>query len=276
MTDFDSEKYWQEKSASYRETMQSSYNLNRLNMVYALLADSDLTGSVLDFGCGDGVLAERVLNAGGCVSCFDIDPSMVDVTRARLASMPNEKGATYSVLQGGVGALGRLPDKSFDTILAANVIAYLSTSEEQDFYIQSHRLLRAGGALITTHSNELFDLFTFNKYTVRFFERNFATHAPMDGISSLLVHPDKPERNPLPVRENPLSYRHKLARYGFQEERQEFSILHKLPPLLMKDFDPDAIESRECPDTIGWPPSEQWKLMFMCSIFGSRSVKRAV
>jgi hypothetical protein len=116
-------------------------------------------------------------------------------------------------------------------------------------------------------------MFTFNKYTVSFFDRHFSTHAPMDGIASLIVHPDKPERTPLPLRENPLSYRHKLEKYGFCEERQEFSILHKLPPLLLESFNPDYIASRECPDTTGWPAAEKWKLMFMCSIFGSRSVK---
>ena len=51
----------------------------------------------------------------------------------------------------------------------------------------------------------------------------------------------------------PLSYRHKLEQYGFCEERQEFSILHKIPPLLLESFNPDDIASRECPDTTGWP-----------------------
>lgn len=275
MKDFDSEKYWEERSASYRQTMQTAYNLNRLSMVDALLEDSDLAGSVLDFGCGDGVMGERVLKAGGTVSCLDIDPTMVESTRAWLAQVEDKEGK-YSVGQGGVKALTHLPDEAFDIVLAINVLAYLNESEEQDFYIQSHRLLRTGGALITTHSNELFDLFTFNKYTVAFYRRHFTTHAPMDDIATLLVHPDEPERLPLPVRENPLSYRHKLAHYGFQEERQEFSILHKLPPLLMKHFNPDDLASRECPDTIGWPAWEKWKLMFMCSIFGSRSIKCAV
>jgi hypothetical protein len=94
----------------------------------------------------------------------------------------------------------------------------------------------------------------------------------MDEIGSLLVHPNLPDRKPLPIRENPLSYKYKLSAYGFEEVQQEFSILHSLPPLLMTGFDPDDLASRECIKTTDFPEDQKWKLMFMCSIFGSRSL----
>lgn len=148
----------------------------------------------------------------------------------------------------------------------------MSPDEEKKFYSESRRILRSGGNLVITHSNELFDLFTFNKYTVSFFQRHFSDYESMDEIGSLLVHPDLPDRQPLPIRENPLSYKYKLGSYGFEEVQQEFSILHPLPPLLMGNFNPDDLASRECIGTTDCPEEQKWKLMFMCSIFGSRSL----
>jgi len=253
--------------------MHTPYNKNRLEMVDALLEKSDLSGSVLDFGCGDGVMSESVLSAGGSVHAVDLEPSMVESTQCLLEQWAERHpGANYSVQRGGVEGLSSLTEGSFDTILAINVLAYMNGGEERQFYTQSKRLLRSGGVLLVTHSNELFDLYTLNKYTQLFFKHHFSTHAAMDEVGSLLVHPDEPDRRIFPVRENPLNYRYKLGSYGFMEERQEFSIFHKLPPLLMEGFDPDDLQSRDYPDTIHWPASERWKLMFMCSIFGSRAI----
>ena len=69
------------------------------------------------------------------------------------------------------------------------------------------------------------------------------------------------------VRENPLTYRFKLAEYGFEEVQQEFINRHNVPPPLMP-------AARDYPDTLEVPESERWKLMFVCSSFGSRSVRR--
>lgn len=94
-------------------------------------------------------------------------------------------------------------------------------------------------------------------------------------METLLTNPDKPERNPLPGRENPLSYKHKLLSYGFKECSLEYSILHPIPPLLMADFNPDDLDARQdMEQTVGLPEPERWKLMFMCSIFGSRSIRQ--
>lgn len=245
-----------------------------MDMVFALLEASDLTGKVVDFGCGDGALCEKILTGGGSVCAIDLDLSMIESTQKRLQKCATHRpGAHYKVLNGSVECLEPIVETSIDTLLAINVLAYMDKDTEQQFYKHAQRILRPGGILIVSHSNELFDMYTFNKYTVGFYKRHFSTHASMDEVRSLLTHPDVPERRVYPVRENPLNYKYKLASYGFREERQEFSILHQLPPLLMKNFNPDDLRSRECPDTIDWPASEKWKLMFMCSIFGSRAIR---
>lgn len=265
----DAASYWRERGESYRRTIESSYHRNRLQMVDALLAGIRFDGTmVLDMGCGDGVYAQRVLGAGAKAICLDIDPAMITATRALLAPFGDRTTARVA----GVTGMKDIAAGSVDHVLALNVLAYLTPDEDVLFYEETRRILKPGGTLTVTHSNELFDMFTLNRYTAAFFERNFSRTEPCD-IRSLLVHPDRPARHVFGVRENPLSYRYKLGRYGLTETRQEFAILHRKPPLLTPDIDFDDIANRDCPDTLNWPAEERWKLAFMCSIFGSHATR---
>lgn len=272
MSEFNYKKRWKDVAELYRQDMKTSYHINRLDMVGRLLNESDLSGIVLDYGCGDGVMSERVLSAGGRVLAIDLDPSMVESTKRRLRKLQHNN-SNYDAMEGDTDALTNLAGSAYDTILAINVLAYMDDQDVHQFYIQSYRLLRPGGVLIVSHSNELFDLFTLNKYTVSFFKSHFSPFVERDEIASLLVYPNLPERRVYPTRANPLNYRFILESYGFNEVQQEFAIFHNVPPLLMKNFNPDDLQQRNCPDTTNWPASEKWKLMFMCSIFGSRAIR---
>lgn len=263
--------YWESRSSSYIDSLDGPYHANRLRMVEALVEGVSFRGKhCLDFGCGDGIFAERLLCDGATVSGIDIDAVMVEAASSRLAV----KWPDALLLQGGVEALSRLPGASFDFVFALNVLAYFSPAEEAEYYGQIHRVLKPGGHMVVTHSNELFDMYTLNRYTAAFFDRHFSTPQQRCNISALLQNPDKPQRFVFGVRENPLSYRFKLDRAGFRELRQEFSILHPLPPLLTPQIDFDDINSRSYPETTGWPEEQRWKLMFQCSIFGSLSMKK--
>ena len=265
----ESAAYWKVRAESYRDTLDTSYHRSRLEMIDQLVQLSDLTGRTVDFGCGDGVFARHVLASGGEVVGIDIDPSMVEAADAALA----QYGQRWRGVIGGVEALAELPEGGSDALFAFNVLAYLDQAQADEFYALAYRVLRPGGVLITTHSNELFDLFTLNRYTVHFFETHFSDHADVSGVRTLLTNPDLPNRTMFASRENPLAYPSKLRRFGFQEERQEFSILHDRPPLLDAAFDPDALRERQVRSVRAVAPEEKWKLMFMCSIYGSRAVR---
>jgi ubiquinone/menaquinone biosynthesis C-methylase UbiE len=249
---------WKEVAASYAEGIEGAYHRHRLRVIQTLLPD--LNGRrVLDFGCGEGVMIAETLKRGAAqVTGIDIEPTLLEKARQR------ESGA--KLLLGGVEQLNELQDNSFDCLLSLNVLAYLSNREEDEFYRQSARILVPGGAMVVTHSNSLFDIFTFNSYTVAFFRDQFTCD-----IAPLLIHPDRPSRSSFNIRENPLSYASKLAAYGFREERQEFMNRHLLPPLLSED-DPDDMQ-RERPETLDLPMDERWKLFFQCSMFASKAVR---
>jgi SAM-dependent methyltransferase len=196
---------------------------------------------------------------------------MINAAQIRLKS----KWPAVKLVRGGVGVMECMQEKSFDFLFVLNVLAYLNAAEEEEFYRQARRIVRPGGVLIVTHSNELFDVFTFNRYTVNFFSKHFSRLGTECNIDALLTNPGIPNRFVFNVRENPLAYHYKLNKYGFAETRQEFAILHSLPPLLTPDIEFDEINSRTYLETTNWPEEERWKLMFMCSIFGSRSICKA-
>lgn len=239
---------WEDVAAQYASTIEGGYHRHRLKVISALLPD--LKGkTVVDFGCGDGVLAELAVQHGAA-KIYGIDPvpSLLEIARKRVPS-----GDFFC---GTAAHLAGIPQ--CDVVIAANVLAYLTDAEEGLFYREAKRL---GVHLVVTHSNELFDLYTLNAYSVDFFRRSFDCD-----ISGLLRQPNKPSRTSFNVRENPLSYPAKMKKLGFTVERMEFMNRHLAPPLLTND-DPDDMQ-RERQETLGLDESEKWKLMFQCSMFG--------
>ncbi len=261
---------WNDAAESYANHIEGVYHAHRFDMINRLLDTDDLTGrKAIDFGCGEGVFMEELAKRKATVWGCDICDQLIQQANQRIGSL----GDVAQVERGGVEALVDLEPSSFDYLFALNVLAYMTDEEEKTFYEQAQRVLRPGGVMIVTHSNELFDLYTLNKYTVEFHRTHFTLSDEAHSIESLLSHPDKPTRSSFNIRENPLRYKFKLAKYGFEETRQDFANLHPCPPLLMDVADFDDIDSRDYTSTGDWRDEDRWKLMFMCSMFGSRSVR---
>jgi SAM-dependent methyltransferase len=257
-SDISAQDRWRAVGASYAKGMAGPYHEHRLAVIKALLPD--LTGKrLVDFGCGEGVMIrEAKVHGARDVIGIDLDAGLLDLAKPSGADR---------LIQGSVEELTKL-DRA-DCLLAANVAAYFADTEDETFYREARRLLPAGGALVVTHSNELFDLFTLNAFTAAFHERHFATD-----VRSLLTNPEVPRRLTFNIRENPLSYPDRMAALGFRIERMEFINFHTAPPLLTT-IDYDDINSREYLDTLTVPQGERWKLMFQCSMFGVRAVRLA-
>jgi 2-polyprenyl-3-methyl-5-hydroxy-6-metoxy-1,4-benzoquinol methylase len=132
--------------------MNTECHKSRLAMVDSLLDPGDLQGTAEDFGCDDGIYSEACAAAGGIVTANDNDSSMVGVTLERLKPY----GEQHRVWEGGVAALADITENSCDTLLALNVLAYLDAEQYQSFYELAAEILKVGGVLICTHSNEAF------------------------------------------------------------------------------------------------------------------------
>lgn len=258
---------WNRRTTGYIDEMGNRYHAHRREVLQAMFPEEALQPGVTiyDFGCGDGSFLPYFLDAGAHVAGCDISPGMIEVARKRLVEKYSVDDTLLTV--GGVDVLGEVKSDSLDGMMALNVLAYLNPEDEELFYEQAYRTIRSGGWLLVTHSNRLFDLFSLNKYTNSFFTENLlSTPEYADKMNSLLLKHDEPKDAkalPLPVRENPLNYRFKLARYGFDEVRQEFVNQHEAPPPILKE--------QAYPDTLNLLPEDRWKLLFTCSTFVSLS-----
>lgn len=269
--DVDAVEYWRGRAGRYNDHIDGPYHAHRLRVIDRLLDGLVGPGKrIIDFGCGEGVLLERV--AGPETHLIGLDPvdEMVEAARARL----DAAGLVADVRLGGVEGLATVDDASTDLLMAFNVLAYFEDDEADRFYREAARIVRPGGTMVVTHSNELFDLASLNRYTVDFHARYLSGAANAERVASLLTRPSEPERVTFNVRGNPLSYRHLLDRYAFDEQQQEFINLHPLPPLLMDPAVFDDPDARDYEDTLDWSPDDRWKLLFQCSMFGSRSIRR--
>ena len=80
-----------------------------------------------------------------------------------------------SVEPGDIQDLSRFETSSKDVIIAMGVFCYLNEDEEDRALKEIHRVLKEDGVFICQNVNGLFDAFTFNRFTVNFFEKNIAS-----------------------------------------------------------------------------------------------------
>ena len=134
-----------------------------------------------------------------------------------------------SIIRGSIKELGSLPKNSFDFVILMGVFQYLPPKKRSQLYIKIHRLLKPKGHMMATFQNALFDLFTFNKYTIYFFEEKFFEPLRLEkllgkgivkDLESLITHPNKPDYSAKIARDNiyvettnPLTIGEELAKY---------------------------------------------------------------
>src|SRR5262245_22495519 len=150
-------EYWAERGTAYANQIDGVYHAHRHAMIFKLLEAVPVAGSVcVDVGCGEGVFAEWFARRGAEVVAFDPCDDLVALAQKRLAG----NGLRARLFTGGVAGLERVEAGSADCVLALNVLAYCTDDEEGLFYREARRVLKDGGHLVITHSNELFDLYT--------------------------------------------------------------------------------------------------------------------
>jgi len=108
-----------------------------------------LRGSVLDFGCGQGFLLEKMVAAGIACQGVDFSAKSVELTNGRLKGNPLFKGAL--VLE---SLPAPLPDRSFDAIFFIETIEHVIGEDLPALIRELHRLLRPGGHLVVTTRND--------------------------------------------------------------------------------------------------------------------------
>ena len=258
-------EYYNNHAGTYDNDGEYPANKFRLELISGIL-DKLPKGKILDAGCGTGKFLEIATKKGfDCTGC-DFSKGMLNKAKE---IVPN-----VLFYQTSIDDLSMFDDNSFDYVFCLGVLPYIPEEQENKIYQELRRVIKKGGYFVSAHQNELFDMFTFNKYTLNFFERNFFifTEYEKKDLASLITNPDVPinknsENSARDIiftkAENPILYPGKLAKYGFINKEFLYYNFHNLPPLLRNG------NIREIEKSINMEIvlAKEWQGMFMASTF---------
>ena len=116
--------------------------MNEVRVPYFLSHFPNFTVSVIDVGCGGGLVSEAVARAGFSVTGFDISEASLGVARGHAALTPGldlhyRSGSIYSI---------PLPDASTDAVIVSDVLEHLSDIPLA--LSEIFRVLKPGGVFV--------------------------------------------------------------------------------------------------------------------------------
>ncbi len=121
--------------------------LGKIGKVYdALTEDIKENDTVLDIGCGTGLLTLRAALKGALVTAIDINPEMLEIAKKRINEL--EKDTSVRFLEMGVAELDTFEESSFDIIVSGLCFSELSTDEITYALDQISRILREDGLFL--------------------------------------------------------------------------------------------------------------------------------
>jgi SAM-dependent methyltransferase len=199
---------------------------------------------MLDYGCGQGRLLATLLELGRNAEGMEKHEDMRAIALVETARWAS---GGERVLAGSLDELVRIESGTYDLVIAMGVFQYLSRDEYDRTLAEFRRLIRPGGMLVATFQNALFDLYTFNKYTIDFMMQRFvlpyASPPTSDlikaDLEALIENPDKPAYATTRARDNifvhltnPLTVNKHLQTAGFDVREKYFYEYFGLPPLI--------------------------------------------
>jgi SAM-dependent methyltransferase len=121
----------------------------------------DLAGlRVLDAGCGPGIYAERLVDLGAELTCFDVSPRMVELAAERVGDRASVRVADMN------DPLDFLDDESFDLVISALAVDYVRDWDA--LFAEFARVLRDGGLFVFSVEHPFSD-FTY-RHMSNYFE----------------------------------------------------------------------------------------------------------
>ena len=242
--------------------------------------------SVLDVGCGGGWTVLDALELG--IDARGIEPvrELKEFGTKLLQEHGHDGGR---IRQDDLASLATLPDASLDCIALLSVLPHVPAERWESVHRDIARVLKPGGQLFAAYRNELFDLYTFNSFTVQFYDESLwgcepceslRTNQQLDQLKALITHPDVPgpyftaaqdasfgqlKR----VKSNPLTMSAFLSGFGMRADRTSYYHFHCVPPLLAKSVD----SYRDINHQLELTMSGDWRGNFMAAIFMVEAVK---
>ena len=142
------QNFWATDPKLFGIVMKKSTDYFSENLIAGKLPGTE--DKVLDFGCGPGYLAERLLHKVNSYWGVDISPTYIDTCTTKFSK---EKNFRFSLLSETDKAFGLteagLPEKNFDVIIILSVVQYFTDSHKVYELLKSCKpLLREKGKIL--------------------------------------------------------------------------------------------------------------------------------
>ena len=236
--------------------------------------------NILDIGCGSGRTVLDVFEMNRRVHGIEPVEPLLAVAQELLSANGHDPNV---VEKGDIQGLSKLEADSFNTVSVLSVLPHIERAEWDAAHRNIARLLRAGGYFIASYRNDLFDLYTFNSFTIDFIVNSLwncdildalRTDDTIKSLKKLIQNPDvpgssytcAPDKNfgtLTRVNSNPLEMSSYLAGFGLELKKTYFFNYHCVPPLLsdsIKDY-------RLLSHRMNLEMSEDWRGNFEASTF---------
>lgn len=241
--------------------------------------------SVLDVGCGGGWTVLDALEMG--INAKGIEP--VAELKNHGCNLLQENGHDPGrITQDDLAILAKLPSNSLDCIALLSVLPHVPKGRWDEVHRNIARVLRPGGRLVAAYRNELFDLYTFNSFTLEFYDKalwgcqpcSTLANGHLGKLKSLITNPDMPGPyftaakdksfgNIERVKSNPLTMPSFFHQYGLRLEKTRYYHFHCVPPLLQNDVE----NYRDINHQLELTMSDDWRGNLMAAIFMIEAIK---
>ena len=175
--------HWEQVSSSFR--LRNPYVHARYRQVVRCVGDGVRNASVLDVGCGDGVLSWQLSEVGANVSGID--------TSEEAIAFATQKCAAVNNIEFRVGSAYELPfpDASFDYVVSTELIEHLD--EPGRMLAEMNRVWNRNGRIVITTpiriTRDPLDKMHVQEYFTEDFEALVTSHFTGDRVELAWSHP---------------------------------------------------------------------------------------
>jgi SAM-dependent methyltransferase len=221
--------------------------------------------------------ARRVLDAGAGPASFlrDLDPDEFerhgfDLTPEMVAEAQRVLGGRGEVWQGSVLDRGSYRGGPYDAVVCVGVMPHVPPETDETVLANVVDAVRPGGLVAVEARNELFALFTLNRYTYDFFRESLlpdvdeARLAPLKELLRMDLPPVRGGKAGEPGYDevlsrthNPFVLRAQAEAAGLRDVRTLFYHYHDVPPML----------GPSVPASVALEDPHDWRGHFLASAF---------
>jgi SAM-dependent methyltransferase len=241
---------------------------------------------VLDAGCGPASILRHLAAAKLDVYGFDLTPEMVAAAREVLAGygVPAARVWEGSVLRrASFRPRGAKRPVRFDAAICVGVMPHIPATADVTLLRHLTGAVRPGGLVVVEARNQLFSLFTLNRYSFDFFVTELIRAGDdgeiRDAVAAVREQLESRFRMDVPPRRrgkagepgydevlsrthNPLVLREQARQVGLRDVRVLFYHYHCLPPMFEARM-PELFRRR----SLAMERPDDWRGHFMASAF---------